>query len=219
MSGLLDALPRRRVPDAIVADLERLGPRVLTHADQERLSDAADILDAARRRAARWEDAARTRFERARRDGLEEGRAAAKVEAAAERIDLASRIEALRLKQEKALGTLLSDALRRFYGCAPWPDLMRAAVRHASAALPTEPRPVLAGAASDLCRLRAAAGTDAPWDAPLDLVADPAMRPGEVELRSADGIVRLSPDRHLRDLLRALGDPPGPCADDGAGHD
>lgn len=204
MTGFLDTLPRRPVPDGIRSDMGKLAPTVLGRDDLDELKCANEILAAARTLADRWESGARARYRAAKRDGYEAGRRTAEEEGAGNLIDVAASTARLRAEHERQLDALLLDTVRRFFGAAPWGDLMRQAVSEAMATLPPEPRLVLAAIQGDLDRVTAAV-TDEPL--PVDLVADATIPMGEVELRSGPRAIRISLDRHLDHLARALGQP------------
>ncbi|MEM7491029.1 MAG: hypothetical protein AAF390_18090 [Pseudomonadota bacterium] len=201
MTGFLDTLPRRPVPQGIRSDVGRLASTVLGRDDLEDLTRADEVLSAARAEADRWKNGARAKYRAARRDGFEAGRRAAEEAGAANLIDLAAQEARLRSEYERRLDGLLLDAVRRFFGAAPWGDLMRYAATEAVAALPSEPRPILAAVQGDLDRIAAAADP-----LPVDLVADAGIPMGEVEIRSGARTLRISLERHLDHLARVLGD-------------
>ncbi|MEM8848934.1 MAG: hypothetical protein AAGE03_02755 [Pseudomonadota bacterium] len=201
MSSLLETLPHRHVPEVLRAGLDRLMPLRLGLADLDRLRDAAEVAEATEAKACRWENGARARFRAARREGYEAGQAQAMADLATERIDFATRLADLRAEQASQLDALLLEAMRRLFGDAPWDDLMRRAVRQALAELPSVPRPVLVGAGPDLDRLARPSEIST---LPVTFEPDDSMCPGEVELRSLDGAIRISLDRHLNQLAQAL---------------
>ena len=211
MSTLHAILMERPVPKALRDGLEDLAPTILTRTDLGRIDEAAEIVERAEKQATRWDEGARTRFRTARKAGYHEGHSEATAILLTERIDLAARIEALKAEQARQINTLLTEALRRFFGIAPWADLIRQAVDQAMSERSPEPRAVLAAIPEDLARLTAEADVEN-WI--VDVVADPSLRPGEVELRTTDGVVGISLARHLDHLIRALDGEMGRQSDD-----
>lgn len=199
----------------IGAELAEMGPCVLSPTDLALCRTAEDVLDRARLRADRWEEAARGRHDatlaRARRAGREEGVA----EAAAEIARLGVALRALREGEEARARALALEVVRALFDGLEEEERIAAAARRA---LAENPR---ADGARLVVRPQAAEAVAAALAATpgIEVAADAAVAPGEARLDTVLGAIHLSAERQLAVAATLLAPPSAdgaPSAADGA---
>jgi flagellar biosynthesis/type III secretory pathway protein FliH len=159
------------------------------------------VLAAARAQADRWTRGARIAFRQAREAGRREGQAEGLAEVLAVAVARDDEVAAVRAGFRAELNTLVVETFERFFGAADRHDLLARSLDAALAQMSVPARLRVAVAPEDHAALVAAA---APNRRPVPLVPDAAVPPGTVLVESDRGEVRISLDRHLDTLRRAL---------------
>ncbi|PIU07274.1 MAG: HrpE/YscL family type III secretion apparatus protein [Methylobacterium sp. CG08_land_8_20_14_0_20_71_15] len=197
-AGRPSAMPEAHTPPA-PPRLRPLGP-IVRAADLGIWGEAGAALSAARRHADETRAWAEDLVDRERERGFAEGRAAGAEATARLLAETSARAAAHLARLERELPALVGGLVADILGQFEPGDALARSVAHAVGRLAPDAGASLRVAPGDLESVRAALGEASP----VQVEADPAMRPGECCLRSPVGSVELGIEAQLRALRTGL---------------
>lgn len=193
---------------ALGGDLAEMGTRVLSAAELGLCREAASVLDRARSRATRWEDAARGRYRAVREAARREGRAEGLEGAAADMADLSAGLAALEAELEVRARSRALEIVRALFDGLEEEARIVAAARRAMAENPGigRGRLLVPPELVEPVEARLAAGAD---DASIEVAPDPALPRDAARLETPMGAIALDAGRQLALAATLLAPPAG----------